>query len=144
VNRWLDERLERAACYCDQHPAKVGGWAISAIVLLFVLVSISYPKHSDVSSSNANNFVDHHKPNARSTHCQALKEEMEAINLLRDWTDQKMAPLVADYDWDYSFKCDQETGAWAIRRGFTLMNGSMRYTTVCSSDPYCDMRPGQR
>jgi len=107
--------------------------ALCIIVTIITIVSIHTPSNEAPSS-----HLDAHP-----LHCQTLKEEMDGLNLLRDWTDQKIAPLVADYDWGYSFKCDQETGAWAIRRGFTLMNGSIRYATVCSSDRYCDMRPGQ-
>jgi len=121
----------------------VSGAVFVGLLLVIVVPLITIVIMGIVHNVAPPNEVPSSHLDTRPLHCQTLKEEMDGLNLLRDWTDQKIAPLVADYDWGYSFKCDQETGAWAIRRGFTLMNGSIRYSTVCSSDLYCDMRPGQ-
>jgi len=39
VGQWLDEKLDRAATYCERNSAKIGGWVVVAIVILALTLS---------------------------------------------------------------------------------------------------------
>jgi hypothetical protein len=65
----------------------------------------------------------------RRSACTTTEEQ--AIGITREWTEGQIAPYVAAFDWRYDFFCDES--GWAMRWGFTEMNGSIHRTALCGS-----------